>query len=229
MRRAVMAGWGGAVRRILLVDDHPTFRAGMRLVLRELPDCEPLLEAGSIGRALACLQQGPPPDLVLYDWKLPDGGGVRGLLAVRQSVPQTPVIVMSGDVDEAVRLAARQLGAADYLDKSAESAVLLERIAQVLDSADALDPAKLQSTALDAGMPAPPAVLSRRQTQVLRHLANGDRNKEIARHMGISSLTVRSHVAKIMAALDVHNRTQAVVTAITRGLLQTKPGPEPPR
>lgn len=204
------------MRSILLIDDHPTFRVGLRLVLGALPDCAPLHEAASQAEAFDRLSGEQRFDLILYDWKLPDGGGVRGLLAVLQLAPDVPVIVISSAEEEAIRLTALQLGATDHLCKSAEPALILERVARALDQAGATRSA---CRCLDANAVDDAVALTPRQAEVLRHLANGDSNKEISRRLGISSLTVRAHVGRIMAALNAHNRTQAVVAAAGLGLV----------
>lgn len=205
-------------RRILLVDDHPTFCLGLRLVLDALPDCAPPDAAASQAQAMAKLADAERFDLIIYDWYLPDGGGVRGLLALMQLAPEVPVIVISSAEEEAIRLAALQLGARAFLCKSAAPAAICRLVAEALGLAPVADAAAPPSSALPTAVAAL-ATLTSRQTEVLRHLAQGASNKEISRRLGISSLTVRTHVAHIMAALHAHNRTQAVVTAVELGLV----------
>jgi DNA-binding NarL/FixJ family response regulator len=202
--------------RILLVEDHPTFRIGLRWVLESLPGCAAPVEAASQAQAMERLGGAERFHLVIYDWRLPDGGGVRGLLATMQLAPDVPVLVISSDADEAIGLAARQLGAAGCLCKSAAPETIRRCVAGLLDLAEAAGPAE---PAAHAPVRPVPATLTSRQAEVLRHLAAGASNKEISRRLGISSLTVRTHVARIMAALNAHNRTQAVVAAAGLGLV----------
>lgn len=194
----------------LVVDDHPLYRAGLILALGPLSIR--FEEAAGLLGALDALSL-RRFDLVLYDWHLPDGGGCKGLVAIRQIAPDVPVVVISADADEAIEVAAHAIGASEYLPKSAEAARLREVVARVTGCG-------LEGpTAHDARTAAPDALgaLTGRQRDVLRLMARGEPNKRIAVALGLAESTVRSHVSDILLTLGARNRTEAVVRAHRAG------------
>lgn len=219
---------GRWVPSVLLVDDHPMFRAGLKSILAA--DGKPwhVLESASVGPALDAIADGQHFDLVVYDWHLQtDGGGVRGLLALRQMAPNVPIVVLTADTDEAVAMAARALGAAAFLPKSAEGHELKDVLIGLLDLSSETRP----EPADDAGPRAPqPSVrLTLRQLEVLRPMAQGLPNKRIARLLGIADATVRAHVTDILETLHASNRTEAVVKASRCGVIDAAAAVEAPR
>jgi len=207
---------------ILLIDDHPLFRKALRRMLWELShDCR-VREATGVGEALTLLDDARAPDMVLYDWRLPDGGGLRGLLAICQILPQTPVVVVSSNEDPDVIASALTAGARGYIPKSASSSVISSALRLVL-AGETYVPSATLGQALspvtpDAGRG---GILTARQGEVLFLMAEGYSNKRIAQTLSISEATVRVHVSDILHQLHAENRTEAVAKARRLGLLQS--------
>lgn len=202
------------VKRVLLVEDHPLCRVATKWVLDPHGAGTLVREADTVAAALDAMLDGPPFDLVVYDWTLRGGGGVQGLIAICQMAPRTPVVVVSGNDDEAVRTVALEVGAKDFVLKTEEPAVLYEVLRRWL---------KLPPQALPEVQPLSLHRVPRltpRQQAVLLAMAEGHANKTIARQLDIAGTTVRTHVSEILRVFGVHNRTEAVVTAQKAGLLE---------
>lgn len=194
-------------RTMLLIDDHPVYRGGVLSTLYRPDLTLHAVEAATFSAALRALNEQLRFDLIVYDWHLPDGGGCKGLVALRQLAPDVPLVVISGLEDDAINLAARSLGAATFLAKHASAARLREVMYSLLGLAP--DDAE-RSLGVE---------LTRRQREVLQMMARGDPNKRIAAHLGIVDTTVRAHVSDILHLLHARNRTEAVFRANCFGLL----------
>ncbi len=203
---------------ILVIDDHPLFRLGLRAMLDGHVNGLRLDEADSLLAAAERLAETAPVDLVVYDWHLPAGGGLRGLVMLCELVPATPVLVVSGDDTDAVRYAALQVGAADFVSKADDARRLREVVLRLLARGAAADVQRAAPT---------PVLLTPRQREILARLALGQANKRIALGLGISENTVRCHVSELLRALHAANRTEAVAKATHCGLLQGWSGPPP--
>ena len=192
------------------------FRAGLKTTLIGSGLGWQVAEAASLVAALELLSGAAPFDLILYDWHLPGGGGCRGLVALRELAPRIPVLVITADEGEAIRFAAKDIGASDCLSKSEDAAHLCAAVARILRMGTV-------GTTAPAGTvtarPAPPAALTPRQRDVLQLMAGGDSNKNIASRLGIADTTVRAHVSGILRSLAARNRTEAVVKAVSEGQL----------
>lgn len=206
--------------RILLADDHPIVREGLSAVLETQPDFEVVGQATSGPQAIelaATLQ----PDVILLDLVLPELDGVAALRAIRTSNPAAKVIVFTAfDTDERI-LSAVQAGAQGYLLKGARREELFQAIRVVHAGGSLLQPvvaARLLRKVTGGGdlLPEP---LTDREIEVLRLLARGMPNKEIAADLAISERTVKFHVSAILAKLGVGNRTEAVSKAAQLGLI----------
>lgn len=206
--------------RLLLVDDHPLFRAGLVLALQQaLPgvqvqDCSTLAEA----QALLAAQPGGI-DLLLVDHRL--AGGVSGLDWARQlraAQPALAVALMSGDDDPGLPLRARQAGLAAFLPKTLDVPTLA-RVLQQLEAGDTWFPPADAAAPPVAGAAA--GGLTGRQHQIVQLAAQGANSKAIGRALGISPATVRNHFAQIFERLGARNRAHAVQ------LLQRADGPGP--
>ncbi|HEB97879.1 MAG TPA: response regulator transcription factor [Thiotrichales bacterium] len=206
----------------VLIDDHPLFRKALRRMLWELSHECLVHEARDVAGALALLESVSCPDLVLYDWRLPDGGGLRGLLAIVQMVPESPVVVVSSNEDPDVIASALTAGARGYIPKSASSGVISSALHLVLAGETYVPSAALgqQTHAVNPGSPGK-GLLTARQAEVLSLLAEGYSNKRIAQTLSISEATVRVHVSDILHQLHAENRTEAVAKARRLGLLQS--------
>jgi DNA-binding NarL/FixJ family response regulator len=208
--------------RILIADDHPIVREGLSAVLETQPDFAIVGEASSGTQAVeraAALR----PDVLLLDLELPELDGVAALRQIRAAEPAAKVIIFTAfDTDERI-LAAVQAGAQGYLLKGAPREELFQAIRVVHDGGSLLQPvvaARLLRQVSGGGTPALPEPLTERELEVLRLLAKGRQNKEIANELWISERTVKFHVSAILAKLGVGNRTEAVSKAAQLGLVE---------
>lgn len=201
---------------VLLIDDHPLFRLGLTTTLQQLGAELKVVEAASLPEALECLTAGMRFDLILYDWHLRGRGGVQGLLAVCQLAQGVAVVVISADEDEAIRIAAQQIGAADFLSKAADPTTIRDVLGQHLRRSAPENHAPVDD-APRAGLGC--VQLSPRQQEVLQRMAQGESNKRIAQRLTIAETTVRAHVSDILRLLNSANRTEAVVKARRLGLI----------
>lgn len=210
--------------RVLVVDDHPVVREGIAAMLARQPDLAVVGEAadglGAVDRALE-LQ----PDVVLMDLQMPRLDGVEAIRRIRAQLPSTQVIVLTTyDTDELV-FQGIQAGARGFLLKDAPREELFRAIAAVHRGESLLQPsvaAKLIDRVTQMGSVAAPTEerLSEREMDVLRLMAKGQPNKEIAQALFISESTVKTHVASIFQKLGVRDRTEAVTQALQRGILR---------
>jgi DNA-binding NarL/FixJ family response regulator len=211
--------------QILLVDDHVLFREGLKFLLRSLDAAVRLDEAGDRAQALE-RAAAKPYDLVLLDLKLPGVAGMDVLREMRDAVPETPIVVLSGEEDPHVVRTAIERGAMGFIPKSSTPEVLIQALRLVLARGVYLPPAVLDQRApapaqRSDGGPAKLPGLTDRQMDVLRCVIQGKPNKVIARELDISEGTVKAHLSSVMQALGVHNRTEAVFAAAKLGLRLT--------
>ena len=201
-------------RRIVIVDDHPLFRAALRQTLSAGPDVR-VEEAGDLAALTAALEADRDCDLVLLDLNMPGGHGLSGLLLLRAQYPELPVIIISAIEDPKVIARSFELGAAGYLVKSAGPADIRAAIDTVL-SGELYVP---EGIALGrdgdehADLVRRLATLTPQQIRVLMMLSDGLMNKQIAYELAISEATVKAHVSSILQKLGVDSRTQAVIAA----------------
>lgn len=207
---------------VLIIDDHPLFRAGIATLIAGIAEDARLIELASCEEALGWLAANPSPAVVLLDLKLPGMDGMTGLSALRDASPATPLVVLSATEDGSQVRRALAEGAMGYIPKSSEGAVIQHAIRLVLAGGVYL-PVNVMDEPVEAPAAAPPAagavVLTRRQREVLELLAHGRSNKEIASALELAENTVRVHVAAILKSLDVRNRTEAGYRAVSLGLI----------
>ena len=209
--------------KILLIDDHPLFRAGLKHLLDRMGEGIEIDEADNLEQGLERLTENGTIDLVLVDLMMPGMEGFEGIEALRQRAPDAPVVVISvKDRAEDVRRA-MNAGAVGYVPKSSSPDVMIHALKLVLSGGMYLPPNVLEGqTRVGAGgrgadglnlERGPLANLTRRQRDVLNLLIEGMSNKEIANVLGLSAGTVKIHVSSIFKVLKVTNRTLAVITA----------------
>lgn len=213
--------------RVLICDDQEVVRAGLRAILSTAPDIQVVGEASDGAEALEQLAE-TRPDLVLMDLKMPGVNGVQATRSIRAQYPHVHVLVLTTyDADEWVIDAVRS-GAAGYLLKDTPRLGLIEAIKDTIEGKTHIDPSvagKLFDRVAQIA-PSPRTVLvddlSERELDVLRLLARGLNNSDIAQRLYLSEGTVRNYVSAILSKLDVSDRTQAAVLALSHGLV----GPE---
>lgn len=198
--------------RILIVDDHPVVRAGLRAFLELQEDFEVVGEAGSLAEARRRAAE-TRPELVLLDLELPDGSG---LTLISELARQTRVLVLTSFLDEGKVRRAMRLGASGYLLKHDGPAALLDKLRAAGRGEMPLDPRAVRLLASPEEDPL--SDLTRREREVLQRMAQGLSNKRIASALGISEKTVKTHAGHIFAKLHVPGRVQAVLIAKERGL-----------
>lgn len=215
--------------KILVVDDHPLVREGLRQALKGLDHQVTVLEAATCGRAFELADLHLDIDLVLLDYQLPDINGLTGLEMLARQHPELPVVMLSGSLDPQLEQRLREGGAAGYLSKGCSSQDMLKVLRLVLSGEDAEPDAALASG--NAPVPElegqPAARLTHRQEEVLMMLLAGCTNKTISRELFISDETTRNHVSAILKFFGVQSRTQAVLAASRMGYSASSSSPAP--
>jgi DNA-binding NarL/FixJ family response regulator len=210
--------------RILLVDDHPVVLDGLEAILGTQPDFELAGRALSGAEALD-LAETLRPDVVLLDLEMPGLGGVEVLRRLRAVSPASRVLVFTAfDTDERI-LAAVRAGAQGYLLKGTPREELFAAVRVVHEGGSLLQPV-VASKLLDRvrAEAAPVEPLTSREAEVLRLLARGLQNKEIARDLGVTERTIKFHVSSVLQKLGAGNRTEAVAAAARLGLVRLPEG-----
>jgi DNA-binding NarL/FixJ family response regulator len=208
-----------ATIRVLIADDHPVVRQGLRTYLELQPGIEVAGEAGG-GIEAAAQAQRLAPDVVLLDMVMPGGDGLEALRRIR-AAERAPRVVMltSFPADERV-LEAMRAGAAGYLLKDAEPSELVAAIRAVHAGGSPLHPDAAARLVGELRRPGPAAPdLTARERDVLALLARGLANKAIAQRLSLSEKTVKAHVSAILRKLDVTDRTQAALRAVREHLV----------
>ncbi len=200
--------------RVMLVDDHPIVRIGLAALLGTLPEIETVAQAGGGQEAIA-LHREHKPDVTLMDLRLPDLSGVEVIRAVRKESPEARFIVLTTyEGDEDIHQAL-QAGARGYIIKGLPHDLLANAIKRVHAGGRYLPQVVKETLASRT----PSSDLSAREREVLVRIAQGKSNREIATELDLAEITVKCRVSAILERLDVHDRTEAVVTALQRGLL----------
>lgn len=211
--------------RILVADDHPIVRDGLIAILSTQPDFA-LVGTAADGREVVRQVEALRPDVLLLDLAMPEMDGVEALGHVRLRSPETRVIVFTAfDTDERI-LAAVRAGAQGYLLKGAPRDDIFRAVRVVHAGGSLLEPmvASRLLRQIGQGQPAADAVtLTPRELEVLRLIARGLQNKEVAAELGITERTVKFHTGSVYRKLGAGNRTEAVALATQRGILR-QPG-----
>ena len=205
---------------ILLVDDHALFREGLKFLLRSLDAALEVDEASDCAKALEHAAA-RSHDLVLLDLKMPGVAGLDALAALRDAIPDAPLVVLSGEDNPGVVRAAIEHGAMGFIPKSSTPEVLIQALRLVLARGVYLPPAVLDAaanpaTAAESGTAL--RGLTPRQMDVLRCVIQGKSNKVIARELDVSEGTVKAHLSSVLRALGARSRTEAVYAAAKLGL-----------
>ena len=216
----VWLGMTSSLPAVMLVDDHPLFRQGLRMMLSTSQVIRAqFFEAGSVAEAV---EHQARVDLVLLDISMPGGDGVTGIARVRQRWPHAPVVMLSGhDHQELIQDSVRH-GASGFMSKAMQPDAICTEVQQWLmrsvGSLYGLTQPQPQS-AIGIPMAEGDNPLTSRQYEILKYLAQGFSNKGIATKLDLSEYTVRNQVVSILRHFDAQTRTQAVASAQRAGLL----------
>ena len=202
--------------RILIVDDHAVVRQGLRMFLGLDPELEVVGEAGDGAEAVEQARR-LGPNVVLMDLLMPRMDGVAATAAIRSEMPDVEVIALTSVLEDASVVGAVRAGAMGYLLKDTQADDLCAAIKAAAAGQVQLSPQAAARLLREVRAPESPEALTERESDVLRLLAQGKANKEIARTLAIGDQTVKSHVGRILAKLGVQSRTQAALQAVRMG------------
>ena len=212
--------------RVVVADDHPLFRAGVRDNIQSDRDIEVVGEAAN-GREAVALVDALHPNIVVMDIAMPEMNGIEATRRIKENWPEVSVIILTVYDDEQYIVALLEAGAAGYLLKTADARELCQAVRRTHEGESILSPPiarkLLTRFVAQRGAPAttpPRGQLSEREQNVLRLAARGVGNKEIARELGLSVSTVHGHMSHIFEKLGVASRTEAVVRGLRDGWLR---------
>jgi DNA-binding NarL/FixJ family response regulator len=227
-RAESVATSGPEAIRVLLADDHALFRRGLRVTLDLEPDIAVVAESGD-GAEAARRAAETLPDVVLMDVRMPRRGGIEACMAIKAAVPSARIVMLTMSDDEGDLYQAIKAGASGYLLKDLPIEEVASSIRSVMTGQSLISPA-LASKLLtefaamakrgDAVHQVPSPRLTARELEVLRLVARGLNNRDIARELVISENTVKNHVRNILEKLQLHSRMEAVVYAVREKLLE---------
>ena len=207
--------------RVLIADDHPVFRDGLRGLVDRSPDLDLVGEATTGVEAVALAAEGRP-QIVLMDLRMPEMSGIEATRLILEADPSVGVLVLTMSEDDESLFAAMRAGARGYIPKDADSEELLRaiRAAAVGEAIFGASIARRLMTFFASGgrSASPFPELTEREHEILVLIAQGRSNSDIAHRLGITGKTVRNHVANVFAKLRVADRSQAIVRAREAGL-----------
>jgi DNA-binding NarL/FixJ family response regulator len=204
--------------RVLLADDHSVVRQGLRMFLGLDDELEIVGEASNGVEALQ-LARDLRPDVVLMDLLMPVMDGIAATATIRSELPDTEIIALTSVLEDTLVVDAIRVGAIGYLLKTTEAGELRQAIKAAAAGQVQLSPEAAQRLLREVRAPESPEPLTVRETEVLRLLAQGQANKEIAFKLGIGERTVKTHVSNVLTKLGVQSRTQAALYAVQSGLV----------
>ncbi len=217
------------MQRLLLVEDHASFRQTLALVFDQQPDFEVVAQAGTLGEARRVLR-GREVDLGIIDLGLPDGEGAELIEELHEANPDFAALVLTASLDRAEHARAIEAGAAGVVHKAADVDEILETTRRLAAGETLISQEELvemlhiagQSREEEREARASIEQLTRREMQVLRALAEGLTNREIAERLHMSVDTERTHMMNILSKLGVHSRLQALLFAARHGLIELR-------
>lgn len=222
------AATSGGTISVLLVDDHVLFRQALRHLLEAEPDLQVIGEAGD-GRSAQQLAERANPDVVLMDISMPGIDGVTATRDLKQNNPDVKIIILTMFAEDGHVIRAIRAGADAYLLKNSDSSKVIEAIRAVARGESVIEP-QLATTLLSEFRRISEfrdeesiAGLTEREIQLLRLVAGGLSNKEIAAELSLAESTVKNRLSLLFEKLEVKDRTQAAIYALSHGLITRKP------
>ncbi len=204
--------------RVLIADDHGVVRRGLRLYLAEDPHLEVVGEATN-GEEAVAMARNLRPDVVVMDLLMPVMDGVRATAAIREELAGVEVVALTSVVEDALVAGAVRAGAVGYLLKDAEVEELHRAIKSAAEGRVHLAPEAAARLVREMRPPEGPEALTGREREVLRLVALGKTNRQIANVLLVEENTVKSHVSSVLSKLGVGSRTQAALQAVRTGLV----------
>lgn len=206
--------------QLMIVDDHPLYRQGIRGVFERAEDVRVVAEVGTAAEAVARCRAAPP-DVLILDVNLPDRNGVEVARELREVAPETGILVLSAHDDEPYVLALAEAGARGYLLKTATDEEILRAARAVAagESVFAPEVTEILLRRVRGETTALPEDLTPREREVLREAAAGLTNRQIGHRLGISERTAQAHLSHVFDKLGVASRTEAVTAALRHGLI----------
>lgn len=205
--------------RLLLVDDHHVVRQGLKMFLSSEPEFEIIGEASNGHQAIQMVRE-LQPDVVLMDLLMPGMNGIEATAIIRREMPDTEVVALTSVLEDASVVGAIRAGAIGYLLKDTDASELVRALKAASEGQVQLSPKAAARLMREIRTPESPEKLTERETEVLRLLAQGMANKEIAQSLVIGEKTVKTHVSNILSKLGVVSRTQAALYAASIGLVE---------
>jgi two-component system, NarL family, response regulator LiaR len=213
--------------RVLITDDHGVVRQGLRMFLSLDPEIEVVGEAENGREALAMARE-LRPDVVLMDLLMPVMDGIQATRAIRSELPEVEVVALTSVLGDTSVTGAVKVGAIGYLLKDTEAEELHRAIRGAAEGKVQLAPEAAARLMREVRAPESPEELTERETEVLRLLARGKANRQIASTLFVEEKTVKAHVSSILMKLGVRSRTQAALHAVRAGLVSTEELSEEP-
>jgi DNA-binding NarL/FixJ family response regulator len=204
--------------RILITDDHQLFSSGLSVLLEELSPTADITTANSVAKAL---NESGVFDLILLDLHLPDADGFNGLIRLKTKFEETPIVIVSSEENPQRIRDSIHCGAMGFVPKASSPDELFNAMRLILGGETYLPPSCIVPFDSQALHNSKAVSLSPRQHEVLMKVIQGKPNKVIARELGISDQTVKSHVMAVLTVMGVNNRTEAVYRAASLGISTT--------
>lgn len=199
--------------KVLVVDDHPVVRNGLRLIQELDEKIKVLGAAGSFQAALAEANR-LKPDVVLMDVRLPDGDGIEACRRIKSQLPKTRVLFLTSYADNNLVLGAMEAGAEGYVLKESDAQRIVDAIHSIMRGGTVFDPVmsgQILRNPRQAELNNPLATLTEQERRILEEVAKGRTDKEVAAALGLSAKTSRNYLDRVFVKLDVHTRTEAAL------------------
>lgn len=206
-------------RTALIIEDHPLFGDALAMTLQAVAGIAAVDHCEKLEEALARLENGDRPDIILLDLNLPDVNGLEGLMSLRQIAPDVPVVVVTSAAEPRIIRSALLAGAAGFLPKHSKRDLFRQALETIASGEIFVPEASLAALSEQASLTSQDEAirrmsqLTRQQAKILEQVCAGKMNKQIAHDMSIAETTVKAHITAIMRKLGVNSRTQAVLMA----------------